>query len=80
MPTVKVRNLANKEVGDVELAVLGEVEQDPQSGLVAEELEDLGQLADDLVRDLGEGVSAAGRVRQIRQAPSVFAERLGTCG
>jgi len=29
----------------VQLAVLSEVEQDPQSRLVAQELEDLGQLA-----------------------------------
>jgi len=43
------------EVGHVELAVLGQVEEDPQSGLVAQELEHLRQLADRLFGDLGHG-------------------------
>ena len=49
------------EVGDVQLAVLGEVEEDPQPGLVAQELEDLGELADRLLGDLGHGVSTVCR-------------------
>ena len=41
------------EVGDVELAVLGEVEQDPEPGLIAQELENLGEFANGLFRDGG---------------------------
>ena len=39
------------EVGHVEFAVLGQIEQDPQASLVAEELEHLGKLADGLLGD-----------------------------
>jgi len=59
------------EVGHVQLAVLSEVEQDPQSRLVAQELEDLGQLADRLFGDLGhrlDGIPlvSLGRFRVLR--------------
>ena len=46
------------EIGDVKLVVLrkSQVEQDAESGLVAEQLEDLGKLTDRLLGDFGEKV------------------------
>jgi len=41
------------EVGHVEFVVLGQVEQDPESGLVAEKLENLRQLTDGLLGNRG---------------------------
>src|SRR4051812_47397044 len=50
------------EIGHVELAVLSEVEEDPETGLVTQELEDLGELTHHRVGDLGRRVRGANRV------------------
>src|SRR4051812_34550542 len=50
------------EVGDVELAVLSEVEENAEPRLVAQELEDLGELTHHRVGDLGRRVRGANGV------------------